>query len=376
MAAVQDALDEALTHESETAWPQPTGSDQPHGALAHQKLVGLLGAESVASIPLRDGDNHIVGAVLFVDEPPASAFPLIKRHGMALATCLAALECRQLGFVARGIQQLLDKVASRRGRLICLAVACLALLMIVPWPYQIHCDCRLQPVVRRFVVAPYDGTLATSQAAPGDIVEAGDVLAHMDGREIRWEIASLTADFARAEKERDAAMATHRTGASQLAELEMDRLEVQINQLEHRLENLAIRSPIDGVIVAGDLEKAQGAPLTIGQTLFEVAPLDRMSIELNVPEEDVASVGPAMEVVVNLDAFPDDPLKGNVDRIHPQAEVRDKESVFVAEFEMGNPDQRLRPGMNGWAKITGEGRSLGWILFHKPWTAMRRALAW
>lgn len=375
IAAIQDALEETLAHESEMQWPQ-CSTEAQHAALAHEKLTGVLGAECVASLPLRDGDGQIVGAVLFVDEPAESAFALMHRFGAAMSSCLAVLERQHTSSVTRRVRRIQDRLASWQGRAVALSVLFVALLLLVPWPYRVTCESQIQPVIRRYVVAPYDGTLASSEASPGDVVHAGDVLARMDEREIRWELATLEADYARAEKERDAAMAAHRTSSAQLAELEMERLDIEIKQQQHRMDNLAIRSPIDGIVVAGDLEKAQGAPLTIGQTLYEVAPLDQMSIEVNVPEEDIAFVDQGMEVVVALDSFPGDQIKGTLHQIHPQAEIRDKESVFVAEFELENSDGRLRPGMNGWANIKGKRRSLGWILFHKPWGSLRRALAW
>lgn len=171
-------------------------------------------------------------------------------------------------------------------------------------------------------------------------------------------------------------MAGHKTSGAQLAELEMDRLQLQIELLEHRVDNLAIKSPIDGIVVAGDLEKAEGAPLTIGQTLFEVAPLEKMTVEVDIPEDEMARVRAGMPVHVSLNAFPEEPFVGVVDRIHPHAELRDRKSVFVAELEMDNPDGRLRPGMSGWATVTSDKRSLGWIFFHKPWASIRQTLAW
>jgi multidrug resistance efflux pump len=156
----------------------------------------------------------------------------------------------------------------------------------------------------------------------------------------------------------------------------MERLELQIQLLEHRVKNLAIRSPIDGVVVSGDLERAEGAPLTIGQTLFEIAPLDQMRVELNIPQEEIARVAQKMPVAINLDALPDGMISGEIERIHPQAELRDNASVFVADLAMDNPGGRLRPGMNGWAKVTSDHRALAWVLFHKPWSSVKRILAW
>ena len=64
------------------------------------------------------------------------------------------------------------------------------------------------------------------------------------------------------------------------------------------------------------------------------------------------------------------------ERIHPRSEVVDDESVFIAELKLDNPDGSLRPGMNGQARVESERRSLGWVLFHKPWMSCRRAVAW
>jgi len=375
VAGIQDAVDETLAHESENAWPpRETGGD--HAALAHEKLLGILGADCVASVPLRNEDGLIVGVVLFVNEPAERAFELSRRYGTAMATCLEAVKQRGGSALARRGRRVRRTLSSWRGRALCAAAVGLIFLLMLPWPYRITCQCEIQPVTRRFVVAPYDGTLESSQVAPGDVVKSGDLLARMDEREIRWEVASLQADYARAKKERDAAMAAHNTGAAQLAKLDMERLDTDIELLKHRIDHLAVRSPLDGIIVAGDLERTHGAPLKVGQTLFEVAPLGKMTVEVNVPEEDIAFVTQGAEVIVHMDAFPNTPLAGTVQRIHPQAEIRDENSVFVAEFEKTNMDQRLRPGMNGWARISTQKKRLGWILFHKPWARLQRALAW
>jgi RND family efflux transporter MFP subunit len=374
LSALQEAVEETLARESLTAWPLDPGNEDR--APAHEKLATLLHASSVSSVPLRTSDERIVGVLLFVERPAENTFGLLSRHGAALAACLEASQRARGGFGARTMRQLHRRWASWRGRAAAAAVLGFVLLLALPWPYRIRCPCQVQPVTRRFVVAPYDGTLESTLASPGDVVRAGDVLARMDAREIQWKLASLQADSARAAKDRDAAMAAQRTSHAQLAELEMERLRMQIGLLEHHLDQIAIRSPIDAIVVAGDLRKVQGAPLTIGQTLFEVAPLEKMNVEVNVPEEEIAHLAPGMPVTLRLDALPEMTLAGTIERIHPQAELRQKQSVFVADMVTDNPQGRLRPGMNGWAEVTGNNRRLGWILFHKPWYRLRHLLAW
>jgi multidrug efflux pump subunit AcrA (membrane-fusion protein) len=128
------------------------------------------------------------------------------------------------------------------------------------------------------------------------------------------------------------------------------------------------------MVVVGDLEKAEGAPLSMGQALFEIAPLDAMVVEFAVPEEDIAHVREGMTVRFRLDAYPGRQWEGRIDRIHPRAEQREQQQVFVAQLAMENPAQLWKPGMSGRAKIVAPHRPLGWVLLHKAWE--RTAMKW
>jgi multidrug efflux pump subunit AcrA (membrane-fusion protein) len=174
-----------------------------------------------------------------------------------------------------------------------------------------------------------------------------------------------------ARTERDQAMDARDNGARKLAELEMERLDLKIRLLRNREQQLVIASPMDGVVLRGDLEDAEGAPVESGQTLFEIAPLDPINLELSILEEDLHSVELGMPVKARLDGYRGRPVTGTITRITPRSEIRDSENVFVAEVEISNTDGALRPGMNGRARITSRIRPLGWIWFHKAWYALR-----
>ena len=229
---------------------------------------------------------------------------------------------------------------------------------------------------RRYIVAPYDGTLEKSQVRPGSEVSQGDLLARMDGREIHWELAGLRADRNQASKKRDTALAAQQFAEAQMVKLEMERLELKIRLLEHRENHLVIKSPINGIVITGDLERAEGAPLSIGQTLFEIAPLSEMIVEVAIPEEDIAYVLEELLVEVELGAYPSREWKGRLLQLHPRSEIRESKSVFVAEVRLDNPEGLLRPGMKGRATILGSRRCLGWVLFHKPWESLVAFFRW
>ena len=171
-----------------------------------------------------------------------------------------------------------------------IAIASVFLLCFSFWPYRVGCDCVIEPVKKRYVVAPFDGVFEKSLVRPGDVVNKNQKLAQMDGRELRMELAGVVADYHRARKSRDVNQAAGKTAAAQIDALEMQCQDQKRQLLESRIKNLDIKSPEAGIVVSGDLERTEGAPVKAGQAMYEIAPLDRMIVEIEVRDEDVANV--------------------------------------------------------------------------------------
>ena len=96
-------------------------------------------------------------------------------------------------------------------------------------------------------------------------------------------------------------MAKGEGAEAKLAKLEAQALRLEIDQLDRRVENLDIKSPIDGVVVSGDLKRVEGAPLTVGQSLYEIGPINNMLVEIAIPEREIAHVkiGHFVELTLN-----------------------------------------------------------------------------
>ncbi len=250
------------------------------------------------------------------------------------------------------------------------------ILLCIPTTYKIACDCQLELTRRRFVAAPYEGLLENTIVENGDIVTQGQVLARMDASQLRMEMSSLQADMERERKKRDSALARRNVAESQIASSEMKRLASEVAIISNRLSHTEIRSPIDGVIISGDLDKAEGAPMETGQNLFEVGPLEKILVEILIPENEIQHVAAGMPVRFEFNAFPFETFRGEIQRIHPRAEVLDQQCVFVAHVQLDNETKRLRPGLKGRAKILGETHTLGWNLFHGVWENARKVLIW
>jgi multidrug resistance efflux pump len=378
VTAVEAAMDETLLLEEVIAWP-PEEESQRLPARTHEQLLAVLGADLVLSVPLYDAQGEGAGACLIVNprvEDLAATRNFLQAAQQQLGIALRWLQSCRGGPLFRVRRRVLKLVGPRKLPAAVLAVVISAALLAWPRPHKIACECQLQPIVRRFVAAPYDGTLETTLVQPGDVVAEGDVLAQMDGRETRLELSTLEAEYAQARKAWEVSLSKNDIHEAQQAKLEMKRLELKMEQLRRQQQNLQIRAPLRGIVVSGDLKKSEGAPLTVGQTLFEIAPLEAMKVEVIIPEEEIAYVQPGMETRIRLDAFPRQSLSARINHIVPRAQARDEQFVFIAEAELENFEEMLRPGMNGRAALVGPRRCLGWLLLHKPYESLLMLLGW
>jgi hypothetical protein len=377
--AVQAAMHETIARNTLTVWPA-TGPSQQHALLAHVQCATTLTAHRLISTPLRDERGTVRGVLIVADPGDPAGHEEIGQFLRAAESPIATA-VHLLTRAERG--QLLTRAAAfwqslrRRKSLVVLGLfGIVAAALCVPVPYCVNCACQLEPVTRRFVAAPFAAPLKDTLVEPGDLVARNQLLAQLDGRDIRWELSGAQAELHRANKELAGHVAAHESGKAELSRNEVERLQLKTQLLEAREKDLDIRSPIDGLVVSGDLQDEEGVPLEVGQVLFEVAPLDEMVVELSIPEDDFNAVRTGMAVRIKLDALPWQHYEAHVDRLHPRAEIRDDQNVFIAEVSLDNDTRALHPGMRGRAKISTSKAALGWVLFRRPLAAALQWLGW
>jgi multidrug resistance efflux pump len=330
--------------------------------------------------PLCSADGTIVGAWVCIGSPEANLSETNVRFlevaASAVAGTLQLLEKASGGPTRQTTRRIARAVPRVRGLAIVAIAVLIAAGLCIPVPYDVGAQCELQPDVRRFVAAPHAGEFQKSLVKPGDIVARGQVLARLDGRELRWELAGVTAEQEHAHKSRDVNLAAGKTAAAQIDQIEIQRQEVKRQLYERRLANLEIKSPVDGIVVAGDLQRSEGVPVSMGQVLYEVAPLGQMTAELAITDADIFIVSSGMPVTLRLDSHPEGLRRGTLVRIYPRSVTREKDNVFLGEIPLDNADGALRPGMKGRATVRTGSRSLGWVLFHRPWNYLVAWLDW
>ncbi|MBP6783138.1 MAG: HlyD family secretion protein, partial [Verrucomicrobiales bacterium] len=116
---------------------------------------------------------------------------------------------------------------------------------------------------------------------------------------------------------------------------------------------------------------SEGAPLRVGDALFEVGPLDRLVAEVAVPATDVSLVTAGAKVRLKLESYVNSTVESVILRVAPKSEWVDDRNVFICEVEIENPGGSLRAGLKGRGKVDGPRRPLLWILCRDAWLALR-----
>lgn len=381
--AIESAMREAFNSKSMVEWPHPV-REIDLSEVAHQELQRLLDLDRVISLPLISADGRPLSCLTFMwsrSTPVLSdALHFLQVSRPHLTAMVSLLKRSDPLPPQRWWKKTWGRLTADKRKLVLYVGAALLLLLAWPFPYHISANARIQPTIKRVIAAPFDGLLKKTLVEPGEIADKGRVLAVMDEKELEWKHAELLAARDKALKQRDRAMtnADNEYALSQMAQFEAEGLDLEVRLIEYKKENLEIKSPITGVVLTGDLKRSEGVPLTKGQILFEVAPLEKMVVEMDIPDHEIAYVREGMNVFVRLDALPGEKLPAKIRKLNPQSEQRNGRNIFLAEAPLVYDENKtkLRPGMKGRVVIESEREALFWILTHKLWDFLRMALFW
>lgn len=125
-------------------------------------------------------------------------------------------------------------------------------------------------------------------------------------------------------------------------------------------EDTVIRAPISGTVLEKRVEEGQvivssfggggrgGSVSSEGQVLATMADLEKVYVATEVDETDIGKVKVGQSVTITVEAYPDQPLQGQVLRIAPQGQVVQNVTTFKVITEITNTRPRGRGrGMRG-----------------------------
>jgi len=366
---LQKGIDECVLRGKPLGWPKSTDPAIQHSLIAEEICHGFGGAQ-ILLLPLVAG-SETPRAVLILLWKKYIDRDHIRKALYGFTPVLTGLIPCLDGSGGQGIlgkkTQQSDSRWSQQHKVTAFVGAILVLALFLPIPYRISADAVVRPRFTRFIVSRYDGLLKESKVRPGDRVNKGAILARLDGRQTEVELAALQAERDKAKKKLDQETARGNTAAAQVARLDMRKIDQQLTRLTEQRQHLIITSPVTGMVLTGDLQRAEGSPVNRGQTLFEVAPLAQMEVEVAIPEKNISQVPENALVSVRFEAYQETSWEKHFERIEPRAQIKNNANVFIGILEFDNPHGLLHPGMRGTARIHAGTRLLGWILFRKPW---------
>lgn len=219
-----------------------------------------------------------------------------------------------------------------------------------------------------------NGRIASLLVDIGDQVKRGDVLFTLDDQELRNERDSSQTEIDRAklqlaqtERNYHRASQLHQGDLISQEEFEnfkteldlarnaLTRSQKQLAILEERLTKTKIVAPFDCTVLARPVSVGQAVSgsggVGGGTEVLAIANLNAMIIQAHINQADVTRLKTGQEVDVQVEAVPGLTVMGKVERIAPQATIKNNIKGFLARVLLRNVDPRIRPGMTANIKI-------------------------
>jgi putative peptide zinc metalloprotease protein len=260
-----------------------------------------------------------------------------------------------------------------------------ALVLLLPlWHDSVKGQFVLEPVRIAVVRNVVPGSVTRVYANEGMQVQAGGSLVQLRNLPLQSQLARTEADYETASIQANSAVLQYADFG--VADQERDRLAKQASELRGETSNLDVLSPISGVVLTPRVADRLGSYASEGTTLAEIADLSRMRARIFVSEHDLykIAIGASARLEVNglwgkLDARLTSlaPKSSEIDPALAQANQFKglaTPNFYVAQIEVANSNERLKPGMVGAARIYGKRRSLAGLAWQETWRFFARKL--
>ena len=119
------------------------------------------------------------------------------------------------------------------------------------------------------------------------------------------------------------------------------------------LNYTVIRSPIDGTVVARNVELGQTVAASLqAPTIFTIAQdLTKMLVYTKTDESDVGQIRPGKPVTFKVDAFPKETFQGVVEQVRMNPTTVQNVVTYDTIISFVNRDMKLFPGMTAYVTI-------------------------
>lgn len=233
----------------------------------------------------------------------------------------------------------------------------------------------VEPINVVEVKSKSSGQITRMTVETGSMVSPGDLLVQLDTRDVQNQYDQAKADLDAAEARLQVTEAQKKRSDELFQQRIITAQEHEATQLEsanaqaavvrarttadiqlQRLEDATVRAPIGGTVIEktvslGQVITSATSSASGGTTILKMADLNQVRMRALFNETDIGSVQPGQEATVIVDAYPDRPFRGTVEKIEPQAVVQQSVTMFPVLVTLANREGLLKPGMTGEASV-------------------------
>lgn len=238
----------------------------------------------------------------------------------------------------------------------------------------------INPVVSVQVGTQVSGMIKSLHVDFNSIVKAGDTVATIDPEPFKARreqvasnlemahsnVARSKADLAQRKRELDrvqsllpqqfvsqndvdVALTNFQSAEAQLrvADAQVKQAEAALNAADLELKYTIIRSPVDGIVVARNVEVGQTVASSFATpNLFLIAlDLTKMQVDTNVSESDIGGMMEGKGAIFTVDAYPGESFAGIIRQVRLAPMNVQNVVTYNVVVGVDNPDLRLKPGM-------------------------------
>jgi len=238
----------------------------------------------------------------------------------------------------------------------------------------------INPVVSVQVGTQVSGMIKSLHADFNSVVKAGDIVATIDPEPFRARrdqaasnlemskanaaraktdlaqrkreldrVKSLVAQQFVSQNDVDVAATNFQAAEAQVnvAAAQVKQAEAALNAVELDLKYTVIRSPVNGIVVARNVEVGQTIAASFATpNLFLIAlDLTKMQVDTNVSESDIGGITEGKEATFTVDAYPGYQFAGTIRQVRLAPINVQNVVTYNVVVNVDNQDLRLKPGM-------------------------------
>ena len=257
-----------------------------------------------------------------------------------------------------------------------MTVAVMALLLAIPfWKESVVGRFVLEPVDVAQVRAHVPGRVSQIYVREGEFVSKGVLLATLTNLPLQSNLDDARAKLLLASAEARGAEMHYQGYGSAL--MEKERSQRNYKQLSEMSSNLEFRAPIEGTVITPRVQDQLGAYLRGGAEIVEVANLSQMKARIYTSEYDLYKIRGSQSAKLLLDGMlrrrdgqvalisvqPVQAPPWAVVEAGKEANSIGLQTYYFVDLFVNNPQNELKPGMTGIARVYGSRRSMGGMAF-------------